>query len=119
MSARKDYIGRMMAQREGLVDPNRQSVVGLRPVDRADRIRAGAHILKLNDTPSMANDQGYLSSVAFSPMLGHWIALGLVINGRARHGEIVRAWDGLRGTETLCEICDPTHFDRENRRLHG
>jgi len=119
MSTKKDYIGRMMAQREGLLDPNRQCVVGIRPVDPADRIRAGSHILNQNDRPSMANDQGYLSSVAWSPMLNMWIALALVSNGRARHGEIVRIWDGLRGTETLGEICDPMHFDRENKRLHA
>ncbi|MFO1120755.1 MAG: sarcosine oxidase subunit alpha family protein [Hyphomicrobiales bacterium] len=119
MSTKKDYIGRMMAQREGLLDPARQCVVGIRPVDAADRIRAGSHILRREDRPSMANDQGYLTSVAWSPMLNMWIALALVSNGRARHGEIVRVWDGLRGTETLGEICDPMHFDRENKRLHA
>ena len=35
MSTKKDYIGRMMAQREGLIDPSRQCVVGIRPVDTA------------------------------------------------------------------------------------
>ena len=119
MSTKKDYIGRMMAAREGLTDPNRQCVVGIRPVDPKDRIRAGSHILKLDTSPSMANDQGYLSSVAWSPMLNTWVALALVSNGRARHGEQVRVWDGLRGHETLGEICDPIHFDRENKRLHA
>ena len=36
MSTKKDYIGRMMATREGLVDPARQCVVGIKPVDRFD-----------------------------------------------------------------------------------
>jgi sarcosine oxidase subunit alpha len=119
MSTKKDYIGRMMATREGLTDPNRPCVVGIRPVDPKDRIRAGSHILRPDVDPSMANDQGYLSSVAWSPMLNMWIALALVSNGRARHGEQVRVWDGLRGHEVLGEICDPMHFDRENKRLHA
>ena len=38
MSAKKDYIGRMMATREGLTDPHRPCVVGIRPVDPGDRI---------------------------------------------------------------------------------
>ena len=37
MSTKKDYIGRMMAGREGLTDKNRQCVVGIRPVDAADQ----------------------------------------------------------------------------------
>jgi sarcosine oxidase subunit alpha len=68
VSTKKDFIGRMMAQRPGLIDPNRQQVVGIRPVDPADRIRSGAHILKQDDTPSMINDQGYITGVAWSPM---------------------------------------------------
>ena len=118
MSTKKDYIGRMMAGRPGLTDSNRQCVVGIRPVDPADRIRSGAHLLKANDRSSMANDQGYVTSVAWSPMLNMWIGLALLANGRARHGEVVQVWDGLRGSNVPGEICDPMHFDRENRRLH-
>jgi sarcosine oxidase subunit alpha len=67
MSSKKDYIGRMMAAREGLTDKSRQCVVGIRPFDAADKIRSGSHILKRDDAPSMAADQGYISSVAWSP----------------------------------------------------
>jgi heterotetrameric sarcosine oxidase alpha subunit len=119
MSTKKDYIGRMMAQREGLTDINRQCVVGIRPVDRSDRIRSGSHLLKRDDRPSMANDQGYVTSVAWSPMLNMWIGLALFANGRGRHGEIVKVWDGLRGHCVEGEICDPMHFDKENKRLHA
>jgi methylglutamate dehydrogenase subunit C len=119
MSSKKDYIGRMMATREGLVDPARQCVVGIKPVDRSDKIRSGAHLLNKNDAPSMAVDQGYICSVAWSPMLNVWLGLALLSNGRARHGEVVKVFDGLRGHHYLAEICDPVHFDPENRRLHA
>ena len=119
MSSKKDYIGRMMAQRPGLTDPNRQCVVGIRPVDPQDRIRSGSHILKDGDRPSMAADQGYVCSVAWSPMLNMWIGLALIAKGRARHGEVVQVWDGLRGHKVMGEICDPVHFDKENKRLHA
>ncbi|NMD09523.1 MAG: sarcosine oxidase subunit alpha, partial [Phyllobacteriaceae bacterium] len=118
MSSKKDYIGRMTASREGLVDPKRQCVVGIRPVDKADKLRSGSHLLTRGSTPSMANDQGYITSVAWSPMLNEWLGLALLSNGRARHGEIIQVFDGLRNIHMLAEICDPMHFDRENRRLH-
>ncbi|MGH6908090.1 MAG: glycine cleavage T C-terminal barrel domain-containing protein, partial [Aestuariivirga sp.] len=119
MSPKKDYIGRMMAGREGLMDKNRQCVVGIRPIDKAAQLRSGSHLLKRNDPPSMANDQGYISSVAWSPMLGMWLGLALVANGRARHGEIVKVFDGLRNIHMLGEICDPMHYDKENKKLHA
>jgi sarcosine oxidase subunit alpha len=119
MSTKKDYIGRMMAGREGLIDPNRACVVGIRPIDKTDKLRSGSHLLKRGDTPSMANDQGYICSVAWSPMLDMWIGLALVQNGRNRMGEIVKVFDGLRGIHMYAELCEPMHFDKENARLHG
>ena len=118
MSTKKDYIGRMMAGREGLVAKERQCVVGIRPVDKTKQIRSGSHLLTQGDKPSMANDQGYITSVAWSPMLNMWIGLALLSNGRERMGEVVQVFDGLRGIHMMGEICEPMHFDKENARLH-
>jgi glycine cleavage system aminomethyltransferase T len=119
MSTKKDYIGRMMAQREGLIDPLRACVIGIRPVDPADKLRSGSHLLTRGTRPSMANDQGYITSVAWSPMLNLWLGLALLSNGRKRIGEVVHVFDGLRNIHMLGEICDPMHFDKDNARLHG
>ena len=119
MSSKKDYIGRMMAGREGLTDKNRQCVVGIKPCDAKDKIRSGSHILKENDAPSMAADQGYISSVAWSPMLNMWLGLALIANGGARRGEVVKIFDGVRNIHMFGQICDPVHFDREHARLHA
>ncbi|MHA1525084.1 MAG: glycine cleavage T C-terminal barrel domain-containing protein, partial [Alphaproteobacteria bacterium] len=118
MSTKKDYIGRHMAAREAFHRPDRWNLVGLLPVG-GNKISPGAHVLNSGDKPSMANDQGYVTSVAFSPMVGQWIALGLVNNGRARHGEEVQLWDGLRNNHQRATICDPVFYDKENRKLHG
>ncbi|MFV2093348.1 MAG: glycine cleavage T C-terminal barrel domain-containing protein, partial [Hyphomicrobiales bacterium] len=119
MSTKKDYIGRQMAAREAFHQPDRWNVVGLLPVDRGGKILSGAHVLKIGDTPSMASDQGYVTSVAYSPMIGQWIALGLVSNGRARHGEEVLLWDGLRDNHLRATICDPVFYDKEHVKLNG
>ena len=119
MSTKKDYIGRVMAGREGLADKNRQCVVGIRPYDAKDKIRAGSHILGRDDAASMAADQGYISSVAWSPMLNMWLGLALLANGRARHGEVVKIFDGVRNVHNYGVICEPVHYDRENKKLHA
>ncbi|QIG47509.1 sarcosine oxidase subunit alpha family protein [Nordella sp. HKS 07] len=119
MSTKKDYIGRMMAGREGMVAKDRQVVVGIRPVDKADRIRSGSHLLKRDDQPSLAGSQGYITSVAYSPTLGYWLGLALCQNGRQRHGEIVKVFDGIRNIHMYAEICDPMHYDKENKKLHA
>lgn len=67
----------------------------------------------------MANDQGYISSVAWSPMLNQWVGLALLENGRKRHGEVVKIFDGVRNSHVFGEVCDPVHYDKENTKLHA
>jgi heterotetrameric sarcosine oxidase alpha subunit len=117
MSQKKDYIGRVMAERQGLTDPERPVMVGFKPVNRADRLRAGAHFLALGAKPVAANDEGYMTSVAFSPSLNHWIGLGYLKNGPKRHGERVRAHDPVRGFEFEVEVCGPVFIDPKGERL--
>ncbi|WP_018389640.1 sarcosine oxidase subunit alpha family protein [Ancylobacter sp. FA202] len=118
-STKKDYIGRTLAARPGLTDPDRPAFVGFKPVDPSRRLRAGAHFLKLGAAPTMANDQGYMTSVAYSPHLRHWIGLGLIKRGPERLGERVRAYDPVRGEEIEVEICAPGFIDPEGVRLRG
>ncbi|MEJ1977670.1 MAG: glycine cleavage T C-terminal barrel domain-containing protein [Acetobacteraceae bacterium] len=100
MSRKKDFIGSALARRPALEDPTRPALVGLSPVDRSVRLHSGAHFLALGAAAVAAGDQGWVSSVAFSPTLGHWIGLGFLANGPARHGERVRAYDPVRGGDT-------------------
>ncbi len=118
-STKKDWIGRVMAARPGLVDPNRPGFVGFRPVDRSQRLSAGAHLLEQGATATTANDRGWISSATWSPTLGHAIGLGFLAGAAARIGEVVRAWDGLRGTDVAVEVCAPAFYDPEGVRLRG
>lgn len=119
MSTKKEFIGRVLAARPGLIDRERPALVGIRPVDHAARLRAGAHFLACGTKATMESDEGYLTSVAFSPMLGHWIGLGFIKGGPARIGQRVRAYDPVRGGDTEVEIVAPVFFDPEGKRLHG
>ncbi len=119
MSTKKDYIGRVLAGRPALVDPNRPVVVGFRPVDRKRRIRAGAHFIRQGLEANAQNDEGYMTSVAFSPSIGHWIGLGFLARGPERMGEIIRACDPIRGEEYLVEVVSPIFYDPEGEKLRG
>jgi heterotetrameric sarcosine oxidase alpha subunit len=117
LSAKKDFVGRFMAARPALTDPARPSLVGLRPLDRAERIRAGAHLIPKDAEAVASNDQGYVTSIAFSPSLNHWLGLGLLARGPERHGEILRAYDPMRGGDVLVEVRPPCFIDPEGESL--
>ena len=119
MSTKKDYIGRVLAGRPALTEPDRMSVVGFKPTDRSKRLRAGAHFVPLNAEIVAANDQGVLTSVAFSPSLGHWIGLGLLQRGPVRFGEVVCTVDPVRNNNVEVEICTPCFIDPKGERLRA
>ncbi|MER8946001.1 sarcosine oxidase subunit alpha [Mesorhizobium sp. M0959] len=119
MSTKKDFIGRVMAGREALIAPDREVVVGIKPVDKTRRLRSGAHIIPKGETPGPDNDQGYVTSVCFSPTLDQWIGLALVERGRERIGEIVHAQDPLRGEDYDVELCSPVFYDPDGGRQRG
>ncbi len=119
MSTKKDFVGRLMAARPALVDPQRPSLVGLKPVQAGDRLRAGAHFMARGVSPAPETDQGYMTSTAFSPTLGHWIGLGLLARGAQRIGELVRAYDPVRSGDIEVEVVSPVFVDPEGVRVRA
>ncbi|MBR0554778.1 sarcosine oxidase subunit alpha family protein [Ciceribacter sp. L1K23] len=113
-----DFIGKRLSSRFGLTAADRPQLVGVKPVERDKEIKAGAHLLKEGANPSMANDQGWVSSVCYSPVLGQHIGLAFLKSGRERMGEKIIVWDGLRGSEVLAEVCAPAFVDPDNKRLY-
>jgi sarcosine oxidase subunit alpha len=119
LSTKKDFIGATLARRAHLVDPSRPRLVGLRTVDKQATLSGGMHLIARDAARNAANDAGYVTSVAYSPLVGQWIGLGLLARGPERHGEIVVACDPLRGRESLVEVCAPVFWDPEGARLRG
>jgi sarcosine oxidase subunit alpha len=117
-SAKPDFIGKVMLGREGLQDPKRPRLVGVKPLRPADSFRTGSHILAKDVQPSLEASGGYVTSSAFSPVLGHTIGLALVVDGPERHGEEVQIYNALRGEFTAGVLCDPVFVDPRNEKLH-
>ncbi|MFF0923443.1 sarcosine oxidase subunit alpha family protein [Rhizobium leguminosarum] len=118
-STKPDFIGKAMLAREGLQDPERPRLVGVKPLDPASGFRTGSHILADGVAATLENDQGYVTSSAFSPGLGHTIGLALVRRGPERIGEKVTVWNGLRNEFTDAVLCHPVFIDPENEKLHA
>ena len=119
MSAKKDFIGKVMATRPALLDPKRPKLVGLRPRDPQQRLYAGAHLLPIGAALVAENDQGVITSVAYSPSLNHWIGLGLLVGGMERTGQTVMMVDFMRNTFIEAEVCAPAFVDPKGERLRA
>ncbi|KRS13617.1 sarcosine oxidase subunit alpha [Roseovarius atlanticus] len=119
VSQKKECIGQVLAQRPELTREDAVRLVGFRPVDRDKKLIAGSHFLNKHAPSDMEHDQGWMTSVAYSPNLGHHIGLGFIKSGHERMGEIVRAVSPVHGTEMEVEIVSAHFVDPEGERLRG
>jgi sarcosine oxidase subunit alpha len=119
VSRKKDAIGMVLSQREGLTDESGYRLVGVKPADPQGRLTAGSHFLEIGAAPVAANDGGWLTSKVFSPHLGCDIALGYLKGGDRKLGTRMRAVNLVAGTETEVEIVSPHFLDPEGERLRG
>jgi sarcosine oxidase subunit alpha len=117
MSTKKDYVGRVLAGRPALTAPNRMGIVGFKPINPKQRLRAGAHLVPMNREFNASHDHGVMTSVAFSPSFDHWIGLGLLQGGPNRIGEHVWSADPLRDKNVEVEVCAPCFIDPVGERL--
>ena len=118
VSAKKDCIGKAPAARPGMVGPDREQLVGLQAIGGFS-LSSGAHLFKTGDPVHRTHDQGYVTSVGYSPTFDIWLGLAFLKNGRARHGETIRLVDHLRDIDCLCTVTDPVFFDREGVKLRA
>ena len=119
LSEKKEFIGKAAAARPGLLEPGRERLVGLRPVAPAGVLTAGARLFLPDDPHDRVHDQGYVTSVGHSPMLGHMIGMGFLRHGPERIGQQIVLVDHLRAIRTLVEVVSPVFFDPEGGRARG
>ncbi len=117
VSKKKDCIGNVLSQREGLNPDKPLQLVGFKPVDADISLSAGAHFVSKGREVNMANDEGWMTSVAYSPILNCSIGLGLIADGKNRMGEVVTAANPLKQSNIDVEIVSAHFVDPDGDRL--
>ena len=105
---------RPLLDRPAFHEPSRPRLVGLRATDGKATIRGGAQITT-ESAPS--HSLGHITSSAFSPAVGEWIALALVARSHAVEGATLMARDPLRGQNVQVRVTALPHYDPKNERM--
>ena len=116
ISRKKDSIGSKLSEREAMNRKDAIRLCGFIPVDRSRSLNAGAHFFSPGNPLDHDHDEGWMTSVAYSPTLGHSIGLGFIKRGHERIGDHVIAADPLRNKTTEVEIKSPHFYDPEGTR---
>ena len=119
ISQKKDCIGKTLAQRPEMNKEDEIRLVGFRPINKGDRLVAGAHFLDKGVDEIIENDLGWMSSVCYSPTLDDYIGLGFIKNGNERIGNIVHAYDKMRNNSVDVKICSSHFVDPEGGKVRG
>jgi sarcosine oxidase subunit alpha len=110
-----DYLGKRAQQRSHMTDPNRWKLVGLETTD-GSVLPDGAYAVGEGENENgQRNTVGRVTSSYHSPNLEKGIAMGLVLHGPDRMGEVL-TFPGTDGKEYKARIVDPVFFDKEGKK---
>ena len=110
-----DYLGKRAQQRPHMTDPKRWKLVGLETTD-GSVLPDGAYAVADGDNANgQRNVQGRVTSSYLSPTLECGIAMGLVLHGPDRMGEVI-GFALLDGSVAEAKIVDPVFFDRDGEK---
>ena len=109
-----DFIGKRAMARSHLTDPDREKLVGLATEDPKKVLPDGAYAVA---DPTAAEPEviGRVTSTYHSPTLDRSIAMGLVIRGPERMGDVI-AFPVEGGDVIRAKIVDPVFYDPEGEK---
>lgn len=117
MAKKKDYIGKTLSSREKL--SGNETMVGFLSVNPSDKLTNGSHFVNIGDEILPENDQGHMSSVAYSPILKRYIGIGFLKNGKDRYDETLKAIDFLQNNHVEVKVVSPHFIDPNGDRLRA
>ncbi|MEQ8779785.1 MAG: sarcosine oxidase subunit alpha family protein [Roseibium album] len=119
VSTKKDSIGAVLARREGLSSDSGLRLVGLEAVEPTQTLPAGGHLFTEGNHHIAANDEGWITSTAYSPHLQKSIALCFLERGSERLGEQIEVANPIEGATLKAKVVSPHFIDPEGERLRA
>ncbi|MFY0648803.1 sarcosine oxidase subunit alpha family protein [Sulfitobacter geojensis] len=112
---KEDYLGKRAQARSHMTDPSRWKLVGLETVDGSTLPDGAYAVAEGTNENGQRVTQGRVTSTYHSPTLGKGIAMGLVLNGPDRMGEVL-TFPGTDGKDYEAKIVNPVFYDADGEK---
>ncbi len=119
---KEDFLGKRAQERSHMTDPTRWKLVGLETLDGSVIPDGSYAIADGVNANGQGMTQGRVTSTYFSPTLGRGIAMGLVLNGPDRMGEVIefnttkKPVKGEAPKTVKAKIVSPVFYDPEGEK---
>jgi sarcosine oxidase subunit alpha len=119
-----DYLGKRAQERVHMTDPNRWKLVGLETVDGSVLPDGAYAVAEGENENGQRQTQGRVTSTYYSERfptleekaaLERGIAMGLVLNGPDRMGDVL-SFPKVDGGEVKARIVDPVVYDKDGEK---
>ncbi|MEP1352747.1 MAG: sarcosine oxidase subunit alpha family protein [Tateyamaria sp.] len=112
---KEDYLGKRAHLRTHMADPTRWKLVGLETTGGSVLPDGAYAVAEGTNDNGQRNVQGRVTSTYHSPNLDKGIAMGLILNGPDRMGEVLE-FPGTDGKTHSARIVSPVFYDPEGEK---
>jgi len=119
LSKKKDFIGKRSLNREAFLNPNREKIVGVVPLDKKSMIPEGSHLVR-DSNASLPNPKlGHISASCWSVEYNNPFSLAILQDGKKRIGEKLFALSPLKNKNIEVEIVSSHYVDPKGKRVRS
>jgi len=119
LSKKKDFIGKRSLNREAFLNPSREKIVGVVPVDKKTMIPEGSHLVSEANAALPNPKLGHISASCWSVEYNNPFSLAILQNGKKRIGEKLFALSPLKNKNIEVEIVSSHYVDPKGERVRS
>ena len=119
LSKKKDFIGKRSLNREAFLNPNREKIVGVVPLDKKTMIPEGSHLV-MDGNASLPNPKlGHISASCWSVEYNNPFSLAILKDGKKKIGDKLFALSPLKNKNIPVEIVSSHYVDPKGERVRS
>ena len=119
LSKKKDFIGKRSLSREAFINPNREKIVGVVPLDKKTMIPEGSHLVSDNNAILPNPKLGHISASCWSVEYNNPFSLAILKDGKKKIGEKLYALSPLKNISIPVEIVSSHYVDPKGERVRA
>jgi sarcosine oxidase subunit alpha len=119
VSQKKDFIGKRSLSKDAFTESDRQTIVGLVPLDKKTKIPEGSHIIEDNSAVAPIPKLGHVSSSCWSVEYNNPFSIAIIKDGKNKIGKNLYAVSPLKDISIPVEVVSSHYVDPEGSRVRS